>query len=115
MRKILTILTILTANMNLFSQNNYSVSIDPTPCAPFDVTFTPNIGANVGIIQYDLGTGGSPQFDYSIAPVTYTYQNEGTYWTTAAYFDFDANPIGSSSQQVVISGFFYLINTNTAV
>jgi len=114
MRIFFTILTILTANINLFSQNNYSVSIDPSPCAPFDVTFTPNIGANVGIIQYDLGLGGPPETDFSLAPVTYSYPSDGTYWTSATFYDFNGDFINSSSQQVVIAGFNYFITTNAA-
>jgi len=114
MSRIVIFLIIVIGNFNLFAQNSYSVSVDPSPCAPFEATFIPNVQPNVGVIQYDLNTGDAPQFDFTIAPVTYTFPNTGTYWTTATYYDFDGIPIGSSSQQVVISGFTYNITTDAA-
>ena len=114
MKIVLPLVTMLLVSFFSHAQNSYSVAVDPNPCAPYNVTFTPNVGANVGIIQYDLGIGGPPQTDFSLAPVTYSYPADGTYWTTATFYDLNGNFINSSSQQVVISGFNYFITTNAA-
>lgn len=114
MKLIITIAAIILTSLFCNGQNSYSVSVSSIPCAPFEATFTPVVGPNVGIIAYDLGFGGPPQTDFTLAPVTYTFPGTGTYVTTATYYDFDGMPIGSSFQQVAISGFNYNITTNAA-
>lgn len=69
MKHIITLVAGLSATLFSTAQNSYSVTPSSTPCAPFEATFTPSVGPNVGIINYDLNFGGPPQTDFTLAPV----------------------------------------------